>query len=115
MRILISLLLTCLFAGCSAVGPLPGHFTQNLSQNQMTVVLDRHLKAGMPLEEVQAFLKKEEFTYVHAKESNPGVQALRYTRRDQLDFWEEQFWTVTVETSQGKLVRYTVKSESVKQ
>ena len=105
----------CLLAGCSAVGPLPGHFTQNLSPDQMTVILDRHLKPGMPIEEAQAFLKKEDFTYVHAKEHTAGVQTIRFTRRDQIDFWEEQFWAVTLEATQGKLARYTVKSESVKQ
>lgn len=115
MRILNPLLLTCLFVGCSAVGPLPGHFTQNLSSDQMTVILDKHLKPGMPIEEVEAFLKKEEFTYVHTKERTPGVQTIRFIRRDQLDFWEEQFWAVTLEATQGKLARYTVKSENVKQ
>lgn len=111
MRIPTALLLSCLFAGCNAVGPLPGHFTQNLSQNQMTIVLDKHLQPGMPLEEAQAFLKKEEFVYVHAQELRPGTQSIRYIRRDQIDFWVEQCWTVTLDVSQGKLERYAVKSE----
>ncbi len=111
MRMLFLLIISCLFAGCNAVGPLPGHFTQNLSQDQMTVVLDKHLQPGMPLEEAQAFLKKEEFGYVHTQELRPGIQSIRYTRRDQIDFWVEQFWAVTLDVSQGKLERYAVKSE----
>jgi hypothetical protein len=115
MRILFPLLLSCLIAGCNALEPMPGHFTQNLSLVEMNVMLDKHLTPGMALEEAQAFLKKEDFTYVHAKELNPGVQTIRFIRRDQTDFWVEQFWAVTIEASQGKLVRYTVKTESVKQ
>ena len=112
MRLHSLSLLCCLFAGCSAVGPMPGHFTQDLSQNQMTIVLDKHLKPGTPLEEAQSFLKKEEFVYIHGHETTPGTQSIRYTRHDQTDFWSEQVWTVTLEVSQGKLMSYTVKSSS---
>ena len=112
MRLQSLVLICCLFVGCSAVGPMPGHFTQDLSQSQMATVLDKYLKPGTPLEDAQAFMKREEFVHVHGQEVSPGIQSIRYTRHDQTDFWSEQVWTVTLEVSQGKLTRYTVKGSS---
>lgn len=114
MRILTPLFLTCLLAGCNAIGAMPGHLTQNANQAQMKTLLDQNLKPGMPMTEAQAFLKKEEFTFGMAKEHNPGVEVLKFNRRDPIDFWTDQAWSVTLEGSQGKLTSYKLTGEADK-
>ncbi|MFT3881640.1 MAG: hypothetical protein QM703_18500 [Gemmatales bacterium] len=113
MRILTPLFLTCLLAGCNAVGPMPGHLTQNVNQAQMKAMLDQNLKPGMPLSEAEAFLRKEEFTPGMAHHQ-PGVESLKYNRRDPIDFWTDQAWSVTLEGSQGKLTSYKLSGEADK-
>jgi hypothetical protein len=107
-------LLTCLLAGCNAVGPMPGHLTQNVNSAQMKAMLDQNLKPGMPMTEAQNFLKKEEFTFGLSKEQTPGVETVKYNRRDPIDFWTDQAWSVTLEGAQGKLVSYKLSGEADK-
>lgn len=108
------LCILCFTLGCNAVGPMPGHLTQNVNQDQMSAMLETHLKPGMPMTEAQAFLQKEEFTYGYKKQHMTGSEAVKFTRNDPIDFWTDQTWVVTLEGSQGKLVRYQVKSETEK-
>ncbi|HQR09191.1 MAG TPA: hypothetical protein PLN21_20385 [Gemmatales bacterium] len=114
MRILTPLLLTCLLAGCNAVGPMPGHLTQNVNAAQMKTMLDQNLKPGMAMTEAESFMKKEEFTYGYMKQHMTGNEAVKYTRKDPIDFWTDQNWTVTLEGSQGKLTSYKLSGEAEK-
>lgn len=93
---------------------MPGHLTQNVNAAQMKTMLDQNLKPGMTMTEAQAFLKKEEFTFGLAREQSPGVETVKYLRRDPIDFWTDQAWAVTLEGSQGKLTSYKLTGEADK-
>lgn len=57
MKWLTILLLTSCITGCTLISP-PGDLTKNVSQEQqMTELLDRMLKPGMPIEDALAIMK----------------------------------------------------------
>lgn len=110
MKWLAALLLTLCIVGCTLISP-PGDLTKNVThEQQMTVLLDRMLKPGMPIEDALAIMKKEGFQYTTAEESTPGKKTMYCWRNEQESFWIEQDWKVFLEYHDGKLDGYTVKT-----
>jgi hypothetical protein len=110
MRLVVTLLLTGTIAGCSIFSP-PGDLTKNVTEEkQMTVLLDRLLKPGMPIEDALAIMKKEDFHCEAAEESTPGNLSIYCWRSEQASFWVEQDWKVFLEYHDGKLDLYTLKT-----
>jgi len=76
----------------------------------MTAALEQQLKPGMTLDEARAFLEKEGFTVGHLDAGGPGVESITFTRRDQVDFWVHQDWTIRLEGRQGQLESHSIKT-----
>lgn len=104
------LLLSGVMAGCHVLTPMPGHITQNVSESQMGVVLEQHLKPGMSVSEVCVFLAKEDFSVARQEQLGPESTRLYLTRREQSDFWVHRDWTITLECKNNQLQHYSIKS-----
>lgn len=104
------LLLSSLIAGCHVLTPMPGHITQNVTESKMEVVLEQHLKTGMSVSEVCAFLAKEDFSIDRQELIDSESSRLYLTRREQSDFWVHRDWTITLECKNNQLQHYSIKS-----
>lgn len=76
----------------------------------MTAAMEQQFKPGMTLNEACAFLKKEGFTVGHLDAGESGADSITFTRRDQVDFWVHQDWTIRLESRQGRLESHSIKT-----
>jgi hypothetical protein len=108
---MLSLVLVCnLMAGCHVLSPMPGDLTRDLSQEQMTVAMEQHLKPGMTIDDARAFLKKEGYTVGNIDVAEANSESITFTRREQIDFWVHQDWTIKLDCHQGRVSSHSIKA-----
>lgn len=81
-----------------------------MTEEQLTAAMEQKLKPGMTLDEAYAFLKKEGFTVGHLDAGESGTDSISFTRREQVDFWVHQDWTIRLEGHQGRLESHSIKT-----
>lgn len=105
-----AILLFCLLTGCHVISPLPGQLTQSVSEDQITGILEKHLKPGISVDEAHAFLRSEDFERRDENDSKSPICEIWYSRRDQVDFWIHQDWRLCLVCHGGKLQSFSLKS-----